>query len=111
MDLGRILAIASLLSLIAKVVYDYAEGKITQKALGDKNEEQDRKLKKLFEDADKHKEDAANYRLKFEVQMAEVRGELKGMKESHNEQFEQLREMFTRLETKIDRLEQRQLRD
>ena len=52
--------------------------------LVDKDVDQENKLKNLFSWKDAHTEDANNHRLKFEIELAETRGQIKGMKESQD---------------------------
>ena len=99
--------ILTVVGIVVKWGYDRGKNESIQEEIGRKNTEQDGKLTNLFSWKDAHNEDAASQRVKFQVEMAEIRGELKGLKESHNEQFAAIMERFTRIEDKIDRLEQR----
>jgi hypothetical protein len=93
--------------MIGSFFYDKGKRESLEKELTDKNDKHQQQLERMWTWKDTHEHDASEKRLRFEVEMAELKGRLTGIKESHDEQFSQLMERFTRIEDKIDRIETR----
>lgn len=105
--LGIGISLFTFIGMVANLFYNNWKNAHLQDEITKKNEAQDKQLTKMWEWKDHHEIDASEQRRKFEVQMAEIRGELKGIKDSHENQFNAIMERLTRVENKIDRLEQR----
>lgn len=101
------ISLITFIGLIGKQFFDHGRSSRLQEEIKDKNEEQDGQLGKLWSWKDNHEQEANEKRLRFEIELASTRGELKGIKESQDGQFEAIMDRLTRVEGKIDRLEER----
>lgn len=105
--LGLAISVITLVGFIGRSFYENGKRDSLTDFVEKKNASQDNSLRILFAWKDSHTDEAAEHRLKFEIALARIEGELKGIKDSHDGQFTAIMERLTRVENKIDRLEQR----